>query len=300
MSRRWRLRSGAIPWGRTPPAHLDGGPPAGEGAARSVVVAVTGPPGAPGRSFTACHLAATLASRTPTVLVDADPVLGTQGTRLDLNPERSLWFLAHEAILRPLDGPLVQRHLQQSGPLAVLAGLDDPGEPGVCTPEVIVRVLTALRAAYQWVVVDTGALVGPLVSSVVRSCEGVLWTMVADELGVVAFDRTLRGRAAASAIGGQWEGIVCNRHGDSVLPHAVEDLEAQYGIPVVARIPLDPATAARSEIEHRSALGPSAMRRAFTDLALRLEAVAADRHDDVDATGRKALAPSSLALFPPP
>ncbi len=301
MKRGWRLL-------RPPPGHRAMSARAAPGAdgdtARiAAVIGVTGPPGAPGRTFVAMNLAATLSQLDATVLVDADPMLGTIGTQLDLDPERSLWFLAHEALLRPLDQGLVERHLQASGSLDVLTGLEDPGETGSCTPELVGAVLAVLRRTHGFVVVDLGALLGSFAAAVARQCDGLLWTMVATEIGAVAFDRTLRGRAAAEAAGtaARWEAIVCNRHGSSALPHAVGDLEASYGLPVLGRIPADPAAARQGDMRHRPAVLGSRLGRPFGELAARIGATAptADRGSD-EGWSRRMVTPTAATLAPRP
>ncbi|HVA21960.1 MAG TPA: hypothetical protein VNN74_07685 [Candidatus Micrarchaeia archaeon] len=262
----------------------------------STAIAVTGPPGAPGRSFVAINLAATLAEQSPTVLIDADPVLGTLSTQLDLDPERSLWFLAHEALLRPLDGELVSRHVQRSGGLDVLTGLDDPGETGACTPELVGAIVAELRATHRWLVVDAGALIGAFTAAVVGHCDGVLWTVTATEVGSVSFDRTLGGRAATGLTNDRWEGIVCNRWGRTSLPHAAADLEAAYGLPVLARIPLDPGPALRAETRHRPMVTAGGPRRGFTELARAVARAAAPDRPTTGAWQTPLMTPAAVTL----
>jgi len=294
VSRRWRR---ILPGSRRRGWGSDDGELVGPATPGATVLGVTGPPGAPGRTFIALNLAAVLSGRGATVLVDADPVLGTVGIQLDLDPERSLWFLAHEALLQPLDSGLLERHLQRRGALDILSGLDDAGEPGACTPELVAAVIASLRTSHQWVIVDIGALLSPFTSAVARCCDGLLWTVVANRVGSVAFDRTVRGRAAAAVAAGPWEGIVCNRYDRTTLAHAVADLEASYSLPVLGRIPTETSALRGAAAVHRPGISPGRMRRAFIALADRIgpRVVSPDAWSDVAWEGAVTPPPSGVA-----
>ncbi|HUY61246.1 MAG TPA: hypothetical protein VMW49_05170 [Candidatus Dormibacteraeota bacterium] len=275
----WRLRARRPPPPRLHPGH---------GLDRGRVVGVTGPPGAPGRTFTALNLAATCAARgVTTLLLDADPVLGTVAAHLDLPPERSAWFLAHEAVLQSLDDQLIARHLHEVGPLQVLPGIHTPGEPGQCTPQFLVRLLDRLVARFQLVVVDLGALVGPGPVALALTCDTVIWTVVATEVGAEAFDRTIHG-VGGLAIATRPAGVVLNRTGRTSLPGAAADIERQYRLPVLARIPEDRRRGLRAERAHLPAVVQGAFSRPFTLLAdgvLRPPTAAAGRRDDRGRSG---------------
>ncbi len=268
---------------RPPPA-----PHPGHGPGRGRVIGVTGPPGAPGRTFAAINLAATCAARgVGTLLLDADPVLGTVAAHLDLPPERSAWFLAHEAVLQSLDDQLIGRHTHAVGPLRVLPGIHTPGEPGQCTPQFLVHLLERLVTRFHLVVVDLGALVGPGPVTLALVCDTVIWTVVATEVGAEVFDRTIHG-IGGLAIATRPAGVVLNRAGPLSLPGAAADIERQYHLPVLARIPEDRRSSLRAERAHLPAVVQGAFSRPFSLLAdgvLRPPPAPAGRRDDLERTG---------------
>lgn len=120
------------------------------------VVAVWGPAGAPGRTTVATGLAAVLATRTPTVLVDADPYGGSVAQVLGVLDEVSGLLaatrLAGTGRLEEGFGGL-PRGLDER--LSVVTGLPRPDRWTEVRPGTVEAVLEVARARAH-VVVDTG------------------------------------------------------------------------------------------------------------------------------------------------
>lgn len=149
-------------------------------ATRGSLVAVWGPPGAPGRSTVAVGLAAALADTGRCVgLIDAD----TYAPSLDID----LALPAHTAGLQRacrraehLDGRAVRAlcaPVDGRGDVRVLAGLDDPAHWSELREATLERVWQACRTAFDVTVVDVGAVLeaaqaGPRRNGVALSAVG--------------------------------------------------------------------------------------------------------------------------------
>lgn len=131
-------------------------PPPTPAASRGRVVAVWGPAGAPGRTTVATGLAAVLATRTATVLVDADPYGGSVAQVLGILDEVSgLLAAARLAGSGRLDEGFgdVPRALDER--LSVVTGLPRPDRWTEVRPGTVEGVLLTARTRGH-VVVDTG------------------------------------------------------------------------------------------------------------------------------------------------
>lgn len=126
------------------------------GTAEGRVVAVWGPAGAPGRTTVATGLAAVLATRTATVLVDADPYGGSVaqvwGVLDEVSGLLAATRLAGTGTLEQGFGSL-RRGLDQR--LSVVTGLPRPDRWTEVRPGTVEAVLEVARARGH-VVVDTG------------------------------------------------------------------------------------------------------------------------------------------------
>jgi MinD-like ATPase involved in chromosome partitioning or flagellar assembly len=130
--------------------------PTAPGGAGGRVVTVWGPAGAPGRTTVATGLAAVLAIRAPTVLVDADPYGGSVAQVLGVLDEVSGLLaatrLAGAGTLTEGFGTL-QRFLDER--LSVVTGLPRPDRWTEVRPGTVEAVLDVARE-HGHVVVDTG------------------------------------------------------------------------------------------------------------------------------------------------
>jgi MinD-like ATPase involved in chromosome partitioning or flagellar assembly len=135
-----------------PPPDAEAEPP----AARGRVVAVWGPAGAPGRTTVATALAAALAQRARTTLVDVDPYAGTVAQALGVLDEVSgLLSAARLAAAGMLEERFasIQRALDKR--LTVVTGLPRPDRWSEVRPGTV-QLLAETAARDGHVVLDTG------------------------------------------------------------------------------------------------------------------------------------------------
>lgn len=131
-------------------------PQAPPAAAGGRVVAVWGPAGAPGRTTVAAGLAAVLAGRSPTVLVDADPYGGSVAQVLGILDEVSgLLAAGRLAGVGRLEEAFADVPRALGEHLSVVTGLPRPDRWTEVRPGTVEALLVTARARGH-VVVDTG------------------------------------------------------------------------------------------------------------------------------------------------
>lgn len=206
-------------------------------ARRGIVIGVTGPTGAPGRTFLSINLAAALVTQGQrVVLVDADPHLGAVAVLLDLAEDRSLIYLAHEAALQAVDDGLVLRHMQTVLGLDVLTGRSVAGLGEIVAGPFLAEVVSILRRRYDVVVVDVGALDCEAAQTAALLSQLVVWVVVPTKLGIDLLDRTLAGPLAAQ-VRTRASITILNRLGPPGLREVEHALRARYGLAVAAAVP---------------------------------------------------------------
>jgi cellulose biosynthesis protein BcsQ len=206
-------------------------------ARRGIVIGVTGPTGAPGRTFLSINLAVALVMQgLRVVLVDADPHLGAVAVLLDLAEDRSLIYLAHEAALKAVDDGLVMRHTQTVFGLDVLTGRSVVGLGEIVPGPFLDEVIGILRRRYDLVVVDVGALDCEAAQTAALLSQLVVWVVVPTKLGIDLLDRTLAGPLAAQ-VRTRASLAILNRLAPPGLREVEQALRARYGLAVAAAVP---------------------------------------------------------------
>lgn len=160
-------------------------------------VALVSNKGGVGKSTLAVNLAVGLAMRHPqrVLLVDASLQMGTCATMLDLQPATTLTDAVRQR--DRLDETLIrQLAVPHSSGLHVLAAPRDAVESTEIDDEIIARVLSLARRAYDYVIVDTFPLLDRTVMAVLDLCDRaylVLENVVPTLLGGVKFVELLEG-----------------------------------------------------------------------------------------------------------
>jgi pilus assembly protein CpaE len=136
-------------------ARRQGGHRSPRSAGHASMLCVLGPKGGVGKTFTACNVAAELASSgVRPVIVDLDLQFGDVGLALGLSPDRTLYDLATSG--GALDGEKLTAYLARhsSGAEALLAPVR-PDQAGAVSVDLLEEVYTALRSTHDVVIVDT-------------------------------------------------------------------------------------------------------------------------------------------------
>jgi MinD-like ATPase involved in chromosome partitioning or flagellar assembly len=260
------------------------------------VVAVWGPPGAPGRTTTAVNLAAELAGAGhSTLLVDADTYAASVSQVLGLLDEApGVAAAARAADHGSLDLPTLSRLAPEVGPaLRVLTGLAAAHRWPELRPSSLSRVLHLARSLVRWAVVDVAACLeedeelvydtaAPRRNAATRTtleeADVVLAVGSADPVGL---QRLVRGLDELAALGRRADTVVVtrlratavgSRSGSTGGParRVTEALERYAGVHGVLLVPDDVPTMDAALLAGRTLLEAapgSPCRIAYRDLA---------------------------------
>lgn len=152
--------------------------------AAGTMICVLGPKGGIGKTLTACNLAVALAERgRRTALVDLDLQFGDVSLALGVQPQSTAYDLATSG--GALDANKMEDYLAtHSTGLRVLAAPLRPDQTALVTPEFMSEVLTVLRAAYQYVVVDTPPTFTPDVIAAIDAASHICMVTMLDALSL--------------------------------------------------------------------------------------------------------------------
>jgi pilus assembly protein CpaE len=156
----------------------------GSGAALAPMVCVLGPKGGTGKTLTSCNLAVSLAQTGRRVaLVDLDLQFGDVGLALGLAPERTLYDLAR--LGGSVDAEKIESFLvPHSSGVRVLLAPTRPDQAASIKVEFLRDVYAALRAAYDFVIVDTAPGFTPEVIASIDSSSHVCMVGMLDSLSL--------------------------------------------------------------------------------------------------------------------
>ena len=160
------------------------GASAATGVALSPMICVLGPKGGTGKTLTSCNLAVSLAQDGHKVaLVDLDLQFGDVGLALGLAPQRTIYDLAKAG--GSLDAEKVDGYLvPHSSGVRVLMAPTRPDQAGAISVEFLRDVYSSLRAANDFVVVDTPPGFTPEVIASIDSSSHVCMVGMLDSLSL--------------------------------------------------------------------------------------------------------------------
>jgi pilus assembly protein CpaE len=154
------------------------------GVALAPMICVLGPKGGTGKTLTACNLSVSLAeSGHKVALVDLDLQFGDIGLALGLAPQRTIYDLAKAG--GSVDAEKIEDFLvrHESG-LQVLMAPTRPDQAGAITVEFLRDVYAGLRAAHDFVIVDTPPGFAPEVIASIDSSSHICMVGMLDSLSL--------------------------------------------------------------------------------------------------------------------
>ncbi|PID97709.1 MAG: hypothetical protein CSA82_02810 [Actinobacteria bacterium] len=175
--------------------------PAPEPLSRGRVIAVWGPPGAPGRSTTAINLAAALGKKNRVLLLDADTanpsVAHMLGQAVDASALAALTRRVARGMLTPSDIHRASIDISHEG-FSLLTGLSVPQRWKEVAPTAMNAIISTARSCADYVIVDlaSGSLdpvdesrrAAPsrdeLTATVIRGCDGLAIVARGDAVGL--------------------------------------------------------------------------------------------------------------------
>jgi Flp pilus assembly CpaE family ATPase len=197
------------------------------------VLSVVGAKGGCGVSLLATNLGVALAARTDCLLVDLNPVLGSNDLLLNVKTEKS-WL-----DLLPVAGELRQRHLD-------LAAVPHPsGLHLIAAPEQragkvkqadLIRLLKALRERYTWVLLDVPVMTMDVTPAAFAATDLLLLLTTLDPQALRALQRLAAGLPQEFR---RKTGLVFNQilSGHPAQPEAIA---GSLELPLLATLPYDP------------------------------------------------------------
>jgi len=156
----------------------------GPGSELGRMIAVLGPKGGTGKTLTSSNLAVALAQRgMKTVIVDLDLQFGDVGLCMGLPPDITMYNLALAGgTIDPekLDAYIVEH---PSGAHALLAP-NRPDQAGTITVQMLQDVYAALRARYEFIIVDTPPGFTPEVITTIDASTDIVMVGMLDSLSL--------------------------------------------------------------------------------------------------------------------
>jgi len=208
------------------------------GSRLGTIITVFGVKGGIGKSSVSSNVATALAQETRqhVALADLDLHFGDAAIMLDLAPRASITDAVRE--IDPGKPHGVEEFLTPHvSTLRLLAAPFSPDEWTSISPERVGRVLEALAAINDYVVVDTGAQIDP-VSAVAMDMSTIVLVLTTPEVPCLRRTRTALAMMEESGYSRDKVKLVVNRV-DPQAEVSVEEIEKVLGYPVYAQIPDD-------------------------------------------------------------
>ena len=252
---------------------------------------------ADGATSVAIGLAAVLAARARTLLIDLNLDNPEVATILDLDPEIGIFDLAYKAQLAPVDRDELEQHTGFRDRIAVLPGIKHRDDARRITGHFMSGLLEAASRRFEHVVIDLGRMPSSLGDA--ADSGRLLWVVTPSPRGTAALERRYW---EAERRGEEWlkkASIVVNRNNERAFAGFERYAAEEYGLSTAGSLPDAPDFWTRVDLQHSAQAlnvaethtadpryekhhGPQALttRRAFETLAeslAPLELTAAER-----------------------
>lgn len=227
------------------------------------VVAICSGKGSPGATFVAVNLAAALASRERTVLLDLDPAGGDVAAYLGLDPRRGAYPLL-QMNSSVQDSATLMNEAEERAGFSALCGFPDP-----CEGATVWRLSDLLRIARKsdhLVLADIGRVTDKT-TVLAAGADTLILVVRPDLVSVAGAERALRLLKVRDfpidRVKAVVSGLERRRPGD------VAEVASALGIPVIGAVPLD-RSAARKALTAQAPKPRGPLARAFQKLATTL------------------------------
>jgi MinD superfamily P-loop ATPase len=167
---------------------------------------------ADGATTVAVGLAAVLAARSRTLLIDLNLDNPEIATILDLDPEVGIYDLAYKAQLAPVDRDELEEHTGYRDRIAVLPGVSRWDDVGRITPHFLTGLLDAATRRYEHVVIDLGRM--PALLAAAAEAMRLLWVVTPTPRGTAALERRYWEAEREGAAWLKRPALVVNRHSE--------------------------------------------------------------------------------------
>jgi hypothetical protein len=203
---------------------------------------------ADGATTAAVGLAAVLAARARTLLIDLNLDNPELATILDVDPEVGIYDLAYKAQLAPVDRDELEQHTGYRDRIAVLPGVSRRDDVGRITAHFLTGLLDAASRRYEHVVIDLGRM-PTLLAGAAESMQ-LLWVVTPTPRGTAALERR---HWEAEREGAAWlkrPRLVINRHTNRAFVGFERYAAGEYALATAGTIPEAPDYWTRVDLQH--------------------------------------------------
>ena len=190
---------------------------------------------ADGATTVAVGLAAALAAKSRTLLIDLNLDNPEVATMLDLDPEVGIYDLAYKAQLAPVDRDELEQHTGYRDRVAVLSGVSRRDDVGRITAHFLTGLLDAAARRYEHVVIDLGRM--PALLATAAEAMRLLWVVTPTPRGTAALERRYW---EAEREGEAWlkrPALVVNRHSERAFIGFERYAAGEYELSTAGTIP---------------------------------------------------------------
>jgi MinD superfamily P-loop ATPase len=202
-----------------------------------------------GATSIAVGLAAVLSPGARVLLMDLCREGPEVAPLLDVEDSPNVYELSFLARLAPVSPSDLEAHVQWHEGVGVLAGAwPEPGQREEITDLFVEGLVSTATSRFDHVIVDLGRPRPTLPSALAAGA--LVWVVTPSPLGMAAFDRAA---ASLKAQGTAWlpsARVVLNRVSEQSWRDVERFIELEYGMPVVARLPLADDCWRRLEAKH--------------------------------------------------
>lgn len=203
---------------------------------------------ADGATSVAIGLAAVLAARARTLLIDLNLDNPEVATTLDVDPEVGIFDLAYKAQLAPVDRDELEQHTGFRDRIAVLPGIKHRDDARRISAHFILGLLNAALQRFEHVVIDLGrqpSSLGDAMDSV-----RLIWVATPTPRGTAALERRYW---EAERQGEEWlkkASIVVNRHNERAFAGFERYAGEEYGLSTAGSLPDAPDYWTHVDLQH--------------------------------------------------
>ena len=203
---------------------------------------------ADGATAVAIGLAAVLAARARTLLIDLNLDNPEVATILDLDPEIGIFDLAYKAQLAPVDRDELEQHCGFRDRIAVVPGITRRDDVHRISAHFISGLLDAASRRFEHVVIDLGRLPSSLAEA--TGSGRLLWVVTPTPRGTAALERRYW---EAERQGEDWlkkASIVVNRNNERAFAGFERYAGEEYGLSTAGSVPEAPDYWTRVDLQH--------------------------------------------------
>ncbi len=189
-----------------------------------------------GATSVAVGLAAVLSQTLRVLLIDLCPHGPEVAPLLDVEDSPNVYELSFLARLSPVSASELESHVQWRDGLGVLAGIWPTGQHEEITDVFVEGLVSAAATRFDHVIVDLGRPRPTLPPTLASGA--LIWVVTPSPLGMAALDHTVAALKEQNAAWLRSASVVLNRVDERSWRDVERFIELEYGMRVVAKVPL--------------------------------------------------------------